>query len=468
VGAGVPESAIIVLDIGKTHAKLTLWDRSGTLVVRRTRANAHCLEGGLAVLDVHGIEGWLTDTLRDFSGLAKIGAIIPVAHGAAAAIIRDSKLIASPTDYEAPIAPDVRTAYDALRSPFGETGSPALPDGLNLGAQLFQAGICAPDLILLWPQYWSWLLSGVASSEVTSLGCHTDMWNPTVGRPSQMAIDLGWSHCLPPLRSAGSVLGPISPDWVRRTGLPADTQIHCGIHDSNAALVAARGFPELADTEFSLLSTGTWFIALKSSGRSLAESFDISIIPEARDCLINVDAEGRPVPSARWMGGREIASLAGQIDVAADQAAMAAAVPAVLQNDIMLLPSFAPGVGPFPTNEGCWINRPENEFERRATICLYAALVTDASLDLIGARGAILIEGRFAGAEVFVRALPSLRPENIIYTASAENDVSFGALRLVHPQIRSTSSLTRVQPLNISITNYQTRWIAKAFRGATA
>jgi 2-keto-3-deoxy-galactonokinase len=66
----VPESAIIVLDIGKTHAKLTLWDRSGTLVARRTRANARCLEGGLAVLDVHGIESWLTDTLRDFSGLA--------------------------------------------------------------------------------------------------------------------------------------------------------------------------------------------------------------------------------------------------------------------------------------------------------------------------------------------------------------------------------------------------------------
>jgi sugar (pentulose or hexulose) kinase len=32
--------------------------------------------------------------------------------------------------------------------------------------------------ILLYPQYWSWRLSGVMATEVTSLGTHTDLWRP--------------------------------------------------------------------------------------------------------------------------------------------------------------------------------------------------------------------------------------------------------------------------------------------------
>ena len=70
------------------------------------------------------------------------------------------------------------------------TGSPALPLGLNLGAQLFYQESLNPTLlaraaiVMPWPQYWSWLLSGVAASEVTSLGCHTDLWNPLTGTHS--------------------------------------------------------------------------------------------------------------------------------------------------------------------------------------------------------------------------------------------------------------------------------------------
>jgi sugar (pentulose or hexulose) kinase len=279
------DRAIIVIDIGKTLAKLTLWDSSGQLLERRTRSNAR----GGAVLDVQGIEDWLAETLKAFAGLADVGAIIPVAHGAAAAIVRDGKLVRAPADYEAPIDPEVRAAYDALRAPFAETGSPALPDGLNLGAQLYQSASRDPGLlgdgatILLWPQYWSWLLSGVAASEATSLGCHTDLWNPAQSAPSQLVTRLGWESNLPLLRKAGDVLGPITPQWAARTGLPHDVQIYCGIHDSNAALVAARGFSEIADAEATVLSTGTWFIAM----RSPAEAVDLAALPEARDCPLD-------------------------------------------------------------------------------------------------------------------------------------------------------------------------------------
>jgi sugar (pentulose or hexulose) kinase len=458
------DRATIVLDVGKTVSKLTLFDRSGGVIEKRNRSNSLTQYGGRSVLDHAGIEAWLAETLKEFAGIALVTAIIPVAHGAAAAIIRDGKLVCPPSDYESPIPADWRDKYDRLRDPFSETGSPALPDGLNLGAQLSLLAKDSPEAlgpgsqILLWPQYWSWILSGVAASEVTSLGCHTDLWNPSTGKPSRLAVSNGLARRLPPLRKARDVLGPITPAWAARTGLPADTKIHCGLHDSNAALVAACGFPELAGAESTVLSTGTWFIGMRTTD----EPVEISALPEARDCLINVDVAGKMVPSARWMGGREIELLAGQgvprIDLPSDQPALISAIADVVASDAMLLPCFAPGVGPFPQKNGQWINRPEDRLARSAAIGLYAALMTDTALDLIGGKNILLIEGRFAGSELFVRALAAMRPNDTLYTTNAGIDVSFGALRLIEPGLRPSASLTQVQPLEIDLTNYKAKW----------
>jgi sugar (pentulose or hexulose) kinase len=326
---------------------------------------------------------------------------------------------------------------------------------LNLGAQLFaQLDRRAPlamtaETILLWPQYWAWLLSGVASSEVTSLGCHTDLWSPTAGDFSSLANAMGWADRFPSLRRAGDVLGPITAEWADRTGLPRDAQIHCGVHDSNAALVAARGFAEIAGHEATLLSTGTWFIAMRSGGGDAV----LAALPEARDCLVNVDVEGRPVPSARFMGGREIEVLGERID----QPGLAGLFE-VIANRIMILPNFAPGCGPFPDVQGRWINEPTDPDQRRAAIGLYAALVADTALDLIGSRDTLLIEGRFSQSEVFARALASLRPDTAVYTSGTEADVSFGALRLVDPSITPQESLERVAPLACDLNSYKAEW----------
>jgi hypothetical protein len=124
----------------------------------------------------------------------------------------------------------------------------------------------------------------------------------------------------------------------------------------------------------------------------------------------------------------------------------------------MALPTLAPGTGPFPHGQGGWINRPDDWLARRTAACLYAALVTDAALDLIGARDCLLIEGRFAAAEVFTRALASLRPNTRVLVANAHNDVSFGALRLIDPSLRPQAQLRRIAPLETDISAYAERW----------
>ncbi|WEK43417.1 MAG: carbohydrate kinase [Candidatus Sphingomonas colombiensis] len=468
------EGLSVVLDLGKTLSKLSLWSPSGTMLARRTRLNDRhvAMLGGqsVRVLDAMGIEAWAEEVLREFAGLGRVARIIPVGHGAAAAILRDGALAAAALDYEQLIPAEYVAAYHKQRDPFAHTGSPALPDGLNLGLQLHFLDLLDPALlsgdatILPWPQYWAWCFSGVAASEVTSFGCHSDLWCPATAEPSRLARRRGWAARFAPLRRAGEAIGTITTDWVRRTGLPPDVAVHCGLHDSNAALLAARGFAEIAGHEATVLSTGTWFVAMRTPG--IGVHVDLAALSEARDCVVNVDVHGTPIPSARFMGGREIELLTGidarRIDINPDQPAIIAALPGVVSTGAMVLPTLTPGVGPFPIGANRWVNRPRDAIELRAAVCLYAALVADAALELIGARERVLVEGRFGEALAFVRTLATLRPDLRFFVSNQRNDVSYGALRLIAPWLSPPSALSEVQPLDCDLVGYAARWRAQA------
>ncbi len=443
----------IVIDFGKTLSKLSLWSKDVRCLEKLTRANAVLPGEPYSALDTAGTADWLIGALGQFAA-HPVEAIIPVAHGAAIACIRDGVLAFAPPDYECEIPADSLGSYRTQRDPFAVTGSPALPAGLNIGTQLHHLdtlGALQGCTLMPYAQYWGWLLSGVAANEVTSLGCHSDLWSPATRNFSPMAKRRGWAAQFAPLVRAGDVIGTLLPELAKLTGLSPTVRIHAGLHDSNAALLAARSFPEIAGREATVLSTGTWFIAM----RSPAEPVDLTTLPEARDCLVNVDAFGQPVPSARFMGGREIELLGKRIDRTG-----LTGLAEVLASGTMALPSYAPGSGPFPARSGHWINQPASDDEQAAAIALYAALMTDTALDLIGAKDCLLIEGRFASSELFTRALAALRPKTRVYTASAEADVSFGALRLIEPSLMPPGELAPVDPLDQDLSAYRTAWHA--------
>jgi len=472
LGEAVLERCVIVFDVGKTNAKLTLWDGSGRQLERRVRAN-DVIRAGYRALDVAGIEEWLANTLADYARRADIGAIVPVGHGAAAALVYEGRLLAAPMDYEQDVDPTERARYTAQRDEFAETGSPLLPHGLNLGLQLHWleqlTSAWHEDLrILLWPQYWSWRLCGVMASETSSLGCHTDLWNPLAHRFSSLAQRRGWAARMPALRRAGEVLGTLTPEWIARTGLPRNCSVLCGLHDSNAALLAARGHGEIRDHDATVLSTGTWFVAMRSP--SSRGQVNPGALDEHRDCLINVDVAGSPVPSSRFMGGRE-AELIGDIDIHAltandEPQRLIERLPSLLQAGAAALPTFARGSGPFPRASGEWRNKPARADDQRAITGLYLALLADASLQLIDSRERLLIEGRFAEAVIFVRALAALRPQQKVFVCNAHDDVPYGALRLLDPALAPAAPLRAVEPLDVDFSAYTSEWREHAARSA--
>jgi sugar (pentulose or hexulose) kinase len=460
----------VVLDVGKTHSKATLWNDTGNCVARRTRANSQVNTGSSLNLDTAGIERWLRGVLSAFAQLGPIAVIVPVAHGAGVALIRNGQLQTAPLDYEWPGVGADRIAYLKQRDPFLATGSPALPAGLNIGMQLhWLESLRAADFrsgeIVPWAQYWAWVLCGVTASEISSLGCHTDLWRPYDRAPSQLAVRRGWAGRLARLMPANSALGTLTTEWVEATGLSRRVEVYCGMHDSNAALLAARSHPELAGHDATVLSTGTWFVAMRTP--AAAGAARSALLPEARDCLLNVDVVGTPIPSSRFMGGREIEILAGAevADAGVVARHLASAIKAVDAGE-MIIPPCVPGVGPFPTAKSRSYAISPNSADRTALAHLYAAMIADVSLDLIGSRDTLLIDGRFSASPVFAQALANLRPTMAVLISTEADGVAQGALRLANVTPTEFAPLQRVPPLAVDMSEYRARW-RKAAEGVS-
>ena len=199
---------IAVIDIGKTNAKLALVDLATLREIDvATRPNRVLAGPPWPHFDTEGIWQFLLAGLAGFQRKHGIDGISVTTHGACVALLDAAGSLAAPIlDYEHDGPDTCAPAYDAIRPDFDETGSPGLPAGLNVGAQLFWQFRVNPGLrarvarIVTYPQYWAHRLTGIAAADVTSVGCHTDLWNPVARRPSRLVDRLAIAGKLAPVR----------------------------------------------------------------------------------------------------------------------------------------------------------------------------------------------------------------------------------------------------------------------------
>lgn len=415
---------VAVVDIGKTNAKVVLVDLAARReVTSRTQPNRIRTDGPYPHHDVDAIWTFILEGLAALQREHSVDAVSVTTHGATAALVdAQGELVLPVLDYEFGGPDEVRDGYEKVRPPFSETGSPKLPAGLNLGAQLFWLGKKFPEAfgrthaILAYPQFWTSRLTGIAASEVTSLGCHTDLWNPHARDFSSLVDRMGWRRLFAPLRPATDILGPLLPEIATRTCIEAGTPVACGIHDSNASLLphlAARNPP------FAVVSTGTWVVAMAVGGRQ------VPLDPE-RDTLINVNAFGDPVPSARFMGGREFEKIVHDPAIRAGDDEWSA----VLSRSVMLLPSVSQGSGPHPSRRAAWHPAEPEAGERFVATSFYLALMTATCLDLIGADGDIVVEGPLACNKAYLAMLSAAAGRPVAAHSASFSGTSLGAALL--------------------------------------
>jgi sugar (pentulose or hexulose) kinase len=442
---------IAVFDVGKTNAKLAVVDPAlGQEIWSVRRANNVVQGEACRELDVVAIEAWLLESLRAAPHKERISVIVPIAHGAAAVLVDHAGEVLVAPDYEDPCFDEVLAEYAPLRDHYSLTFSPTLPQGLNLGRQLFYLQTRRATLfkraahLLLYPQYWSWRLSGTMAAEVTSLGTHTDLWRPHEHAYSTLARKQGWARMMPPQHPANARLGRIKASVAAATGLGADCEVACGIHDSNASYL--RFLMDREREAFTVVSSGTWTIVMANRG-------DLRRLREDRDMLANVNAFGAPVATARYMGGREYETIARSGDEPTVDALIE-----VLALGAIALPSFA-SAGPFSGRAG----RLEGVdallgTQRAALATLYSALMTALLIESLGTAGEIFVDGPLARYPLFARLLAGCVPVGTVrtYPEGGGTRVAAHLARLPSPV---PGALQSVAPLRLpGLLEYQANW----------
>ena len=418
---------IAVLDVGKTNAKLALVDLADlSEIAIRTRPNTVLHSPPYPHFDSEGLWQFFCEGLGALHRSHGVDGVSITTHGAAAVLLDQAGQALPILDYEYAGPEDLTASYDALRPDFHDTGAPRLPLGLNLGAQLHWQFATDPSLrqrvtqIVTYPQYWGYLLTGELACDVSSLGCHTDLWLPHQGRYSGLVAALGLQDLLAPPRLPNARLGGISALAAQQTGLPQGLPVAVGIHDSNASL-----YPHLLTRQgaFSVVSTGTWVIAMAMRGRA-------TVLDPKRDTLINVNGLGEAVPSARFMGGREFDLINKGWTGAVTQADRQA----VLDQGLMLLPAVQQGSGPFATRAMHWSSPPQTEAQRYVALSYYLALMTQTGLQMLGAQGPCVVEGPFSRNADYLVMLASLCPDGVEACPSATGTTAGSAMLLAqHP-----------------------------------
>lgn len=412
---------IAVLDFGKTNSKLFVFGQDGQILDERRTQPSWIRKGGFSVLDEPALHDWAARAIDDAVDTHGIEGLMVSGHGCTFALVDEAALTHPILDYEQEPPAEIAAQIDRRIPDFAETFSPRLPLGFNYGRHMLwlkevePGAFAAAKSILGYPQYWSWRLGGRPVSEVSYLGCHSHLWAPRKRDFSSLVDAEGWRGQMPALERAGAVIGE------QRFGQAAKpVAIHNGVHDSNAALHAYRR-QQLGSV--TVVSTGTWVVVLNPD-------CPLDALDGERDMLVNVDVDGGPVPTIRFMGGREFATIS-----AGWQGAIApSSIQRVIDAGIMALPSFAPG-GPMPHRRGELVGRTPNAEERAAMALLYVALIVDLCLELIHSDNTVIVDGGLNNGGLLAALLAQLRPGQVFLQGATLEGSATGAAALAFESV---------------------------------
>jgi len=447
----------LVLDVGKTNVKIHVLDDRQRSLATYTQDNRVLKDAPYPHADVDGIWQWMMEVFRTCAAEYEIGAIAVSAHGATAALV-DTSLggngLALPImDYEWLGVESRDNIYGKLRPPFQETCSPSLPGGLNIGRQLawqqyhYRTEFDSAEALLMYPQYWTWRLSGKLVSEVSSLGCHTDLWSPTKSDFSSLVESQGWERLFPPLASAWESVGTITESVAAESGLSVSCRVHVGVHDSNASLV--RFLLAKPGEDFCVVSSGTWVVCMSTED-------SLNCLDQTKDMLANVDVEGNPVPCIRFMGGREYAEICAATGSTTDQQATEEDIARIISDGVLALPNFSSGSGPFGERVPEIRGTPH---KGAALATLYCALMVDHCLDLLHVEGDVIIVGGYLQNPLLCSLIAQLHTDRSVYVSSDEAGTVRGAAQLTTWSAAVSLSAERCVPSNIdALQDYCAAW----------
>lgn len=292
------EEVILIFDVGKTNKKVLLFDRNLKLRhEEETRFEEIVDDEGFPCDDAQLLETWIRERFHTWTHSDEyfVRGVNFATYGATLVYLDEKgKRIGPVYNYLKPLKEKwldgFYAAYGGEKEFSRKTASPAL-GMLNSGLQVLWLKRSRPDLygrvrqILHLPNYFSYLLTGQLSSEHTSLGCHTAMWD----------FDAMEYHSW--LKEEGVALPepvPVSETFQFQSGEEI-IETGVGIHDSSSSLAP---YLLLAREPFVLISTGTWCISMNPFNHSPLTDAELK-----QDCLCYMSVNQKPVKSSRFFLG---------------------------------------------------------------------------------------------------------------------------------------------------------------------
>ncbi|MDP4265287.1 MAG: FGGY family carbohydrate kinase [Bacteroidota bacterium] len=434
------EPVIAIFDVGKTNKKLLLFDQQYNLVYEESKKLDEIKdEDGFACEDVAELTNWAKKSFEKIQGDERfdIKAVNFSAYGASFVYLGDKGEVILPLyNY---LKPYPKKLQDQFYKTYGgeslmakQTASPILGN-LNSGMQLYRLKYEKPEQFekikyaLHLPQYLSYILSSKLNTDITSIGCHTNLWHFQQHKYHKWVKQEGILDKLPAILSCTKIAGHINNNIA----------IGAGLHDSSAALI-----PYLSSFHepFILLSTGTWCISLNPFNHSQLSDYELD-----QDCLCYLSYEGRPVKASRLFAGYEheqqVKRLADHFKKPEDY------YTTVTAND-ELMQKIKTGTGSLQKKEqsamvgqSAFAKRNLAEFSNyeEAYHQLIADIITQQTRSTnIVLKGTpvkkIFVDGGFSNNAIYMRLLALAFPEQEVFAASVAQASAMGAALAIHKE----------------------------------
>jgi sugar (pentulose or hexulose) kinase len=291
---------IAIFDIGKTNKKLFLFDRAYHIVFEQSEHFTETVDEDLdACEDVAKLTSWVLNAFEKIIQEKKfdVRAVNFATYGASFVYLDEQGKPAAPLynylkPYPEPLKKKFYETYGGETGFSFRTASPVL-GSLNSGMQVYRIRHKKPELFrqikyaLHLPQYISFLFTGKAVTDITSVGCHTNLWDFSKNSYHAWVKQEGIDEKLPPIVPSDSVSTVLFHE--------KSLIVSVGLHDSSAALI-----PYLVNFNepFVLISTGTWCISLNPFNDQPLTAEELG-----SDCLCYLQYKGKPVKASRLFAG---------------------------------------------------------------------------------------------------------------------------------------------------------------------
>lgn len=430
---------ILIFDVGRTNKKLILFDEQYRIVFENSEQLPETIdEDGYPCEDIDLLTNWIHRSFLEISSNPEydIQAISFSGYGASMVHLDEHlKPVAPLYSYLKPYPENLKkqfyNQYGGELLVCKQTASPVLGN-LNSGLQLYRLKYEKPDIFkkikytLHLPQYISQLISATVCSDITSIGCHTMLWDFTISDYHEWVYKEGVDRKLAPIFNGDDVIRIIKKEKQIPVGV--------GLHDSSAALI-----PYLANFQepFILLSTGTWCISLNPFNKSPLTAEELS-----RDCLCYLTYEGKPVKASRLFAGYEheeqIKRLAVHFNTLTDHYIKVEFNRDVISK-IKLQQSRVTGKKDGILEKSPFGDRDLSAFSSYEEA--YHQLIFDLIIQQVDATRLVLndghvkrifVDGGFSKNPIFMHLLAAAFPEIEVYAASVAQATAMGAALAIH------------------------------------